>query len=67
MVYSLAMSDIIDFKRKTPAQKHKGKSLCRSGFHKWKILTGKKFDVKQGRLVTVFQCSRCGKIKNAAL
>ncbi|HEB83347.1 MAG TPA: hypothetical protein ENJ11_10845 [Gammaproteobacteria bacterium] len=61
------MADILEFKRKTPAQKHKGKSLCRSGFHKWKILTEKKFDVKQGRLVTVFQCSRCGKTKTTAL
>jgi len=61
------MADILPFKRKTAAQKHKGKTLCRSGFHKWKIITEKKFDVKQGRLVTVYQCSRCEKKKVTAL
>jgi len=64
---STDMADIIPFKKKSPAEKHKGKSLCRSGFHKWKILTERKFDVKQGRLVTVYQCTRCGKQKNAAI
>ncbi len=57
------MGDILAFKKKTPAEKHKGKSLCRSGFHKWVILTEKIFDVKQGKLVTVSQCKRCGKKK----
>ena len=61
------MVDIIPFKKKSPAEKHKGKSLCRSGFHKWKIVTEKKFDVKQGKLVTVYQCTRCGKQKNKAI
>ena len=61
------MGDILVFKKKTAAEKHKGKTLCRSGFHKWKILTEKKFDVKQGKLVTVYQCERCGKQKNMAL
>ncbi len=61
------MADILAFKKKTVAEKHKGKTLCRSGFHKWKILTEKKFEVKQGKLITVYQCKRCGKQKNAAL
>ena len=61
------MADILTFKKKTPAEKHKGKSLCRSGFHKWKILSERKFDVKQGRLVTAYQCTRCGKQKIKAL
>ena len=61
------MADISPFKKKSPAEKHKGKSLCRSGFHKWKIVTEKKFDVKQGRLVTVYKCTRCGMQKNKAI
>lgn len=61
------MADILTFKKKTPAEKHKGKSLCRSGFHKWKILTERKFDVKQGKLVTVYQCERCAKQKITAI
>ena len=61
------MADILPFKRKTAKEKHKGKTLCRSGFHKWQILTEKQFDVKQGRLVTVYQCKRCGRQKVAAL
>jgi hypothetical protein len=61
------MADILPFRKKTPAEKHKGKTLCRSGFHKWQIVTEKKFDVKQGRLVTVYRCKRCGKEKNTAL
>ena len=60
------MADILIFKKKTPSEKHKGKTLCGSGFHKWDILTERKFDVKQGKLVTVYLCKRCGKKKNAA-
>ncbi len=65
--HNIMMADILIFKKKTPAEKHKGKTLCRSGFHKWEILTDRKFDVKQGKLVTVFKCKRCGKQKNAAI
>jgi len=61
------MGDILIFRKKTPAEKHKGKSLCRSGFHKWEIINEKKFDVKQGKLVTVYQCKRCGEEKIVAL
>lgn len=61
------MADILTFRKKTPAEKHKGKSLCRSGFHKWKILKERKFDVKLGKLVTAYRCTRCGKQKNTAL
>lgn len=61
------MADILTFKKKTPAEKHKGKSLCRSGFHKWEILSSSRFDVKRGKLVTAYQCKRCGKQKNTAI
>lgn len=61
------MGDIVKFRKKTPAEKHKGKTLCRSGFHKWQILTDRRFDVKQGKLVTVYQCKRCGKTRSTAV
>jgi hypothetical protein len=48
------MGDIVQFKRPTVAQRHKGNTLCRSGFHKWEVLKEKQFDVKQGKLVTVY-------------
>jgi hypothetical protein len=57
------MGDVIQFKKKTPWEKHKGKSLCREGFHKWKVASDQKFDVKKGKLVTKSVCQRCGKEK----
>lgn len=57
------MADILPFKRPSPKQKHKGKTLCRSGFHKWQVVTNQQFDVKQGRLVTRYKCERCGEEK----
>ncbi|MCO1334396.1 hypothetical protein MO867_08585 [Microbulbifer sp. OS29] len=57
------MGDVIPFKRKTAWQKHKGSTLCREGFHKWKTVVERKFDVKQGKLVTEYCCERCGKTK----
>lgn len=53
------MSNILPFKKPSPFVKHKGKTLCKSGFHKWVIQTEKQFDVKQGKLVTVYRCIRC--------
>jgi hypothetical protein len=61
------MGDIVQFKRATVAQRHKGNTLCRSGFHKWEVLKEKQFDVKQGKLITAYQCKRCAKIKTKAL
>lgn len=57
------MGDILPFRKKTPFEKHKGKSLCRSGFHKWVVFKEKQFDVKQGKLVSVYKCERCGEQK----
>ncbi len=54
------MGEIIGFKRPSPKQKHKGKTLCKSGFHKWQVVKGNPFDVKSGKLVTRYRCSRCG-------
>lgn len=54
------MSNIIPFRKKKLSEKHKGKGLCKSGFHKWEALPATPFDVKQGKLVTRYQCQRCG-------
>jgi len=32
-----------------------------AGFHKWKVMAERKFDVRQGKLVTLLRCERCGK------
>lgn len=60
------MGDVIPFKKKKASEKHNKKILCKSGFHKWEIITEQKFDVKEGKLVTVYKCKRCGLIKNEA-
>lgn len=54
------MADILPFKKPRPSEKHKGKSLCREGFHKWVADKQTTFDVKLGKLVTRYRCSRCG-------
>ncbi len=61
------MSNIIAFKRPSLKQKHKGNTLCKNNHHKWEILTNHQYDSKQGKLVTAYQCKRCGKSKNTAL
>ena len=60
------MGDVIRFKPRSLQEKHRGKTLCRNGHHKWRVETEKQFDVKQGRLVTSYRCTRCGKRKNEA-
>jgi hypothetical protein len=58
------MAEIIPFRKPRASEKHRGNTLCRSGFHKWKVDKEKVFDVKQGRLVTVYRCERCGATKS---
>ncbi|PHR51503.1 hypothetical protein [Cycloclasticus sp.] len=53
------MAKIIPFKKKTLSEKHKGGTLCRNGHHAWAIDKGQQFDVKQGKLVTLYRCRRC--------
>ena len=60
------MGEIVQFKKKKTSEKHKGNILCKRGFHKWEIDQKKQFDVKQGRLVTVYKCKRCGDFKTEA-
>ena len=57
------MADILTFRKPSLKEQHKGKTLCRHGHHKWVIDKAKQFDVKQGKLVTLLRCSRCGKQK----
>jgi hypothetical protein len=57
------VADIIPFRKPSLKEKHKGKTLCLHGHHKWVIDQAKKFDVKQGKLVTIYRCSRCDKQK----
>ncbi len=54
------MGDIVKFKKPSLREKAEGKTLCKSGFHKWKVVTEQKFDVKRGKLVTLQRCERCG-------
>ena len=60
------MGEVVRFRKPRLSQKHKGKTLCKSGFHKWKIEQKQRFDVKQGKLVTVYRCQRCGAEKVTA-
>ena len=55
------MGEIVKFKKPSPQKKAEGKTLCRSGFHRWKTVSERKFDVKQGKLLTLMHCERCGK------
>lgn len=57
------MSNVLPFKK--PVAKARG--MCQHGFHKWKIVQEKQFDVQQGKLVTVYKCERCGEQKVKAL
>ena len=54
------MSTIIPFKKPKAAQRHKGNTLCKRGFHQWQAVPGTPFDVKTGKLVTRLRCARCG-------
>jgi hypothetical protein len=57
------MGEVIPFKRPKASEKHRGKTLCRSNLHRWTLWKEKQFDVHEGRLVTVYRCSRCGATK----
>lgn len=53
------MSNVVNLK-KAKQQRADGKTLCSAGFHQWQLLSGRRFDVKQGRLVGAERCKRCG-------
>jgi hypothetical protein len=60
------MADVLPFKKRPLKSQHKGNTLCRNGHHKWLVDKATRFDVKRGKLVTSYICSRCGKLKNEA-
>ena len=57
------MGEILPFKRVKASQRHRGKTLCRNGHHKWQVDKQSVFDVQLGKLVTRYRCARCGLIK----
>ncbi len=61
------MGEVLAFKKINPQRTPKGNSLCRSGFHKWEIKQQQSFDVRQGKLVTVYGCKHCTATKVVAL
>jgi hypothetical protein len=61
------VGEVIHFRKPKAADKARGKTLCREGLHRWVVFCDKQFDVRQGRLVTVYRCSRCGAMKTTVL
>lgn len=57
------MAEVIPFRKQSLKDKHKGNTLCRHGHHKWAVDKEKQFNVKEGKLVTVYNCTRCGRKK----
>lgn len=57
------MGEILAFRRPKTSERHRGNTLCRSGHHKWTLDKSSVFDVKLGRLVNRYRCSRCGKTR----
>jgi hypothetical protein len=58
------MGEVLPFRRRRAKN---GGVLCLEGHHKWVVYKAKQFDVREGRLVTVFRCERCGAQKVQAL
>lgn len=50
------MADILEFKPRKPRRL----GLCQYGHHVWQASKDQRFDVKSGKLVTLFRCARCG-------
>jgi len=64
------MGEVIAFvpkKKKKLSEQHKGNTLCKRGFHKWEVDKKLKFDTKNGGLVTLYRCARCGEEKIKSL
>lgn len=64
------MGEVIAFKaakKKKQQSSQAAATLCREGHHKWEIDQEKQFDSREGRLVTLYICSRCGKKKTQLL
>ena len=59
------MGEIIPFKR-PKAPRKPNKTLCRSGFHRWEVDKERPFEVREGRLLSRYYCSRCGATRTEA-
>lgn len=57
------MGDLLPFARTSRPAKTAGRGLCQHGVHKWAICQHQQFDVKAGKLITLYRCARCGKQK----
>jgi len=60
------MGEVLQFQRakrrsKQLRERARGRIMCENNHHRWKLITERKFDVRQGRLVTEYRCERCGK------
>lgn len=61
------MGEVLPFRRKgVDAQQGEGLMLCKNKFHKWEIVQEKQFDVRLGKLITLYKCKRCGVTKTEA-
>ena len=45
----------------------RGITLCRSGFHRWQPAAGHPFKVREGKLLSVECCTRCGQSRTRLL
>jgi hypothetical protein len=57
------MTNIINLHSERKARlrdRAQGVTLCQSGFHKWKTVTGQRFDVRQGKLITIVKTKGTG-------
>jgi len=57
------VSDVVRFDKAVKRRRRdraRGRTLCGRGFHRWRVDTARRFDVKLGRLVTSEVCERCG-------
>jgi hypothetical protein len=60
------MSEIVSldkFRKEQRKKKGKQSTLCGNNFHSWEVVTENRFDVKQGKLITLYRCKRCGTTK----
>jgi len=60
------MADILPFKPKAKPKVQPRSALCGNGHHRWVVWKDKPFDVKQGKLVTIYRCERCGAERSEA-
>jgi len=62
------MAEILRFRNRQQLANERagGRTLCRSGFHRWVVCGDTHFDVRQGRLVTLERCARCGEARVSA-